>query len=68
MFPEAVVAPLELIVESLAAFALHKALAFTSFIDDNDSELRVDFSVSVPIAASCADLQLGRKNQFFAHV
>ena len=68
MFPQAVVAPFELVVESLTALALHQAFAFAALVYDDDAELRVDFSLAILVAAGRADLDLGGKNQFFAHI
>lgn len=68
MFPQAIVAPLELVVQPLAALVLHQALAFAAFLDDNDRQFRVYLPLAIPVAACCADFHFGRENQFFAHI
>lgn len=51
VFPQAVIAPLEFVVESLAALALHQTLSFTPLVINDYSEFRVNFAFAIPVAA-----------------
>ena len=68
MLPEAIITPFELVIEPLATFTLDKAFALGTIIDNDDPQFRINGAFSVPIAAGRANLDLGRKNQFFTHV
>ena len=67
MLPKAVVTPFEFVVQALAAFALHEAFALTGVRHDNDAQLRVDFSLAIPVATGGADFDFSRDNQFLVH-
>ena len=68
MLPQAIFPPLELIIQSLAALALDQTFTFAIVFDNNNTEFLVNFPFAIPVAAGCADLDFGRKNQFFAHI
>ena len=68
MLPQTIATDAQFVVEAMAACALDEAFAFTTFIDHDETQFRVNASLAIPIAAGCADLDFGRKNQFFAHI
>lgn len=67
MFPETIIAPLELIIQTLAALALNQTLSGATIIDYHDSKFRIHFPLAIPVTAGCTDFDFGRKNQFFSH-
>ena len=67
MLPQAVVTPLELVVQALAVIALDQAFAAAAFFDHDHSQLGVDFSFAGPVATGCAYFYLSREDKFFAH-
>jgi hypothetical protein len=67
MFPEAIIAPLEFIIQTLAALALNQALSGATIIDYHDSKFGIHFPLAIPVTAGCTDFDFGRKNQFFSH-
>lgn len=53
------------IVEALAGFRLHQALALTVLADDDQAKFGIDGPLPVPVAAGGADFHFSRQNQFF---
>ena len=68
MLPQAIATDTQFVVETLAARALDEAFARTIFLNYDETQFRVNASLAIPITAGCADLDFGRKNQFFSHV
>lgn len=67
MFPEAIITPLELIIQTPAALALSEALPGATIVDHYHAKFRIHFPLAIPVTAGCTDFDFGRKNQFFSH-
>ena len=67
MFPQTIVAPFELVIQTLATFVLHQAFASTTLVDHDNPKFRVNFPFTVPITACRTYFDFGWKDELFSH-
>lgn len=67
MLPQTIGTPLKLVVQPLATFALNQAFPGTTLVDNDNPKFRVNLPFAIPVTASRAHFDFGRKNQFFSH-